>query len=476
MGRSPDSEYQDLKDRLKEFFSKLSQYKKTLEDMREWAMKLDQQHMTHAFFENIFILEFSQYTSLLTLLKDLEAKLDTYEEGKIRPEGEESEMNVRLRLNESEEKLRSIFDSSPNAITVTDLEGKITDCNQATLDLHGYASKKELIGKSAFDLIARRDHEKALMNLKRTLEEGAVKGVEYTFMKRDGREFPAELSAGVVRDVQDKPESFMAITMDISARKRAEKGRRDSEERLKILFEEAPDALFLIDLHGEFIDCNKAAERLTGYTKEEIIGKSFAELRLLPEEQIPVAFEGMAEAIEHKITGLDRYNLRRKDRTEAVVEIKAQAVNIKDKTFMLGIVRDVTARSLAEQELAIKDQVVGSSVLGVAISDPAGALAYVNDAFLKMWGYGDAQEVLGKSAVDFWKEKKKASKAIAALQQEGRWEGKLVARKKDGSAIEVHISARLAKDKEGDPIGMTGTFIDQGVWKILAASSTANFS
>ncbi len=458
-----DKEYQGLKGRLSNFVTKLGQYKKTLEDMRESAFKFDKEHKTHAFFANLFMMEFAQYTSLLTLLKDLEAKLDEYEAGGSRI------------LSESEEKLRCVLASSPVAVTCSDLEGKITDCNQATLDLHGHASKEELIGKSAFDLIAAKDHERAMMNLKRTLAEGSVKGIEYTFLKRDGSEFPAELSAGVVRDAQGRPVSFMAITVDISRRKQAEKERRDSEERLKILFDEAPDAYFLIDLHGEFVDCNRAAERLTGYAKEEMIGKSFSELRLLPPEQIPVAFEGMAEAMEHKITGLVEYNLRRKDRTEAVVEIKAQAINIKDKTFMLGVVRDVTARSLAEQELTVKDLLLGSSVTAFAVSDTGGVLGYVNDAFLKMWGYDDEREALGRSVVDFWKEKKEASKAIERLGREGSWEGRLAARKKDGSTFEVHISARVAKNKAGTPIGMTASLLDQGMWEILAALPTISF-
>jgi PAS domain S-box-containing protein len=144
-------------------------------------------------------------------------------------------------------------------------------------------------------------------------------------------------------------------------------------------------------------------------------------------------------------------------------------MNIKDKTFMLGVVRDVTARSLAEQELIIKGQLVESSLLGIAISDSKGALAYVNDAFLKMWDYADAMEVLGRPAVEFWKEKGRASKAIQAVQRAGNWEGKLVAKKRDGSSFEVHISARLAKSKDGEPLGMTGTFIKEGVWKSIAA-------
>lgn len=389
--------------------------------------------------------------------------------------GDISELaKVAQAARDNEARLKSVFAAAPTAITCSDLEGKIADCNQATLDMHGYASKSELVGKSALDFIAAKDRERALLNMERTLAEGAVKNIEYSFLTKDGREFPAELSAALVRDNKGQPASFMAVTMDISRRKQAEKERSESEERLKVLFEEAPDAYFLVDLHGEFVDCNLAAERLTGYARQEIIGRNFTELRLLPPEQVPLAFEGMSEALEHKITGLDEYTLSRKDRTQAVVEIKAKAVNFKGKDLMLAIVRDVTARRLAEQDLVIKDQLVDSSAVAVAVSDPSGALSYVNDAFLKMWGYNSASDVLGRSAVDFWKEKAEASRAMAAVQQAGSWEGKLVARNKVGSTFEAHVSARLAKGKGDKPIGITASLIDQEAWKVLAARSASD--
>ena len=56
---------------------------------------------------------------------------------------------------------KNIFASSPDAITVSDMNGNIVECNQAALDLHGYSSKEELIGKNALEIIAKKDHEKS---------------------------------------------------------------------------------------------------------------------------------------------------------------------------------------------------------------------------------------------------------------------------------------------------------------------------
>ncbi|GAG24130.1 unnamed protein product, partial [marine sediment metagenome] len=134
-------------------------------------------------------------------------------------------------LRSSEEKLRNVFRSSPDAITVTNLEGNITECNQATLEIHGFSSRKELIGKNAFDLIAPKDHQVALENMKKTLKEGFIRNVEYTLLTKDGTEFPAELSASVIRDASGRAASLVAITSDITLRKKMEETLRVERDR-----------------------------------------------------------------------------------------------------------------------------------------------------------------------------------------------------------------------------------------------------
>jgi PAS domain S-box-containing protein len=142
----------------------------------------------------------------------------------------EEKVKERTRnLKESEEKLRSIFAASPDAITATDLEGRIIECNDQAVRIHGYSSKKDLIGKNALMLISTKDHQKAIENTKKTFEQGSVKNIEYAFVTKDGREFPAELSATVIKDATDKSIGFVAMTKDITARKQMEQQLFKSE-------------------------------------------------------------------------------------------------------------------------------------------------------------------------------------------------------------------------------------------------------
>jgi PAS domain S-box-containing protein len=134
------------------------------------------------------------------------------------------------RLRSSEEKLGSVFTSSPDTITVIDLNGKILECNPSALDTYGTLSKDEVLGQNVFEFIAKKDHESLLQDLKRTLQE-SVKDIEYTFLTKDGVEFPVELSASVTKDAHGNPMGFVVIARDITERRRAEEQlRRQSAE------------------------------------------------------------------------------------------------------------------------------------------------------------------------------------------------------------------------------------------------------
>ena len=134
-------------------------------------------------------------------------------------------------------------------------------------------------------------------------------------------------------------------------RKAAEEELRNSEERYQMLFESAPDACYLNDLKGTFVDGNRAAETLVGYGREELIGKSFLKLKLLPLSQIPGAAALLARNARGLPSGPDEFTLRRKDGSRVEVEIRTFPVKLDGRAMVLGTARDITERKRAEEEL-----------------------------------------------------------------------------------------------------------------------------
>ncbi len=162
-----------------------------------------------------------------------------------------------VALRQSEEKLRNIIESSPDAITITDLTGIIVDCNQAAVSLGGFSSKEELIGKSGFILMAEEDHQKAMENYKITAEKGFLRNVPYTLVKKDGHEFPAELSTSVLKDGSGNPVSFVAVVRDITERKKMQGELEKYSQQLEDMVEHRTKQLK--DTQGQLVKAERFA-------------------------------------------------------------------------------------------------------------------------------------------------------------------------------------------------------------------------
>lgn len=167
-----------------------------------------------------------------------------------------AEEALRLR----EEQYRKMVETSPDAITVTDLEGKLIASNRQAALIHGYNSEREMVeaGLNAFDFIAPEDRQRAFENAKKTMETGFIRNVEYNILRKDGTSFPAELNASVILGENGEPTAFLGIARDISKRKLY-------QIRLEVLHEHATkikSALNIIEVATLTLD---AVEQVLGF-------------------------------------------------------------------------------------------------------------------------------------------------------------------------------------------------------------------
>jgi PAS domain S-box-containing protein len=137
---------------------------------------------------------------------------------------------VEDSLRESEERYRSLVETSPDCIVLTDLSGSVLMVNQSGVGLFGYGSKEELAGKSVLDLIAPEDGPRAELSMRTKPAEGMARREEYTLVRKDGSRFYGEIIAALLKNAAGEPTGFISVTRDVTERKRAEERLRKLNE------------------------------------------------------------------------------------------------------------------------------------------------------------------------------------------------------------------------------------------------------
>jgi PAS domain S-box-containing protein len=141
---------------------------------------------------------------------------------------------VEAVLRASEARYRTLVETSPNGITLADLEGRLLLCNQQAARLHGYANPEAMLGTDFFKLVAPAERRFAALNTQKALNEKRVTHAEVTLLRRDGSQFPADISTAVLRNTAGAATGFVSITRDITERKKA----IDAEKQLVMLEKE----------------------------------------------------------------------------------------------------------------------------------------------------------------------------------------------------------------------------------------------
>lgn len=268
-------------------------------------------------------------------------------------------------LAASEEKHRAIFESATDAFFIIDFSGKVVEVNPSTCKLYGYP-RQELIGKNTLELIHPSSHYLFEEFIDSLQKKGSFTG-ETIDVRKDGTTFNTEVIGSVIQYNNEK--HMLAIIRDVSQRKRIEKALIENERRFRTLFSNDPDAIFLAEAEtGIIVDVNPAAEKLTNKKRDEIIGMHQALLH--PEDIRNELREKFQQGVAAKSTIVNSEVIT-SDYKRIPVEILAAVVDLDDKTYFMGLFRDVSERKEAEEKLkdalTFNETVINSSTLGKAV-------------------------------------------------------------------------------------------------------------
>ncbi len=300
---------------------------------------------------------------------------------------------AELRIRESEEKYRKLFDFSPEPIMVHQHE-KFLFINAAGVKFLGAENESRLIGKNVFDFL-HPDYHQVVKERIVQLQEGAEKLplTSIKFIRLDGSVIDAEVST--ISFLHEGKLAAQVVLRDITERKITEDLLRESEDRNRSIIEYSPDAI-AVHSNGKIIFVNPAAVKLIGAkSADELINKPV--LELMHPDYKGFAKERIIRALRDNVPlPPAAEKIIKLDGTVIDVEITSVPINYGGTKSLQVILRDITEQKRANEQVKKLSQAVEQSPSSIIITDLSGSIEYVNPKFTKVTGY-TFEEVIGKN-------------------------------------------------------------------------------
>ncbi|WP_052812986.1 PAS domain-containing hybrid sensor histidine kinase/response regulator [Desulfonatronum thioautotrophicum] len=276
----------------------------------------------------------------------LEARNIAYKGRKVRV-AEFRDITARKNAEEEIRKFKTISDQAVHGIGISDMQGNLLYINTYFAQIHGY-QPEELLGRN----LAVFHDDRQLVEVHKFREmlvaEGQLINQEVWHAHKNGTVFPMLMSGVVIRNEREQPKFLAATAIDITERKQVEEALRENEERFRILFSHNPDPLFIWRMDDFLFDVNDAACRLLGYTREELLGMTLADIQAPSVRGCP----GTIVSREVTLSAFETLDLH-KDGTEIPVEVVTAPITLQGKSYALSATRNITERKRAETALAI---------------------------------------------------------------------------------------------------------------------------
>jgi PAS domain S-box-containing protein len=366
-------------------------------------------------------------------------------------------------LRESEERYRTLIETSPDPIIMYDLSGKILSANAEAARIYGAAGIDDFLSevKTVFDVLTADGRAFAEENFKRTLKQGASQKNEYTVRRRDGSIIITEINSSLVKSATGGPAAFISVIRDITDRKRAEDALRGSEERFRGLVETSPDMLWEIDLSGTFRYISPRVRDILGYEPSELTGRPV--LLLVGEHAREFVRGEMAKHAAAK-TGLFTLEVpaRHKDGRDLAIEIRSAPITDASGTVtgLRGTAHDITVRRQALSALAESEEnyrkLVATVPDIVVRTDLNGNILFANEKVLQLGGYSGEREIIGTPVFAFFapEDLPRAidNTRLMFERQLGPVEYTFITR--DGTRHLLEINGDVLRNPDGTPSGM----------------------
>ena len=319
------------------------------------------------------------------------------------------------------EAYKTIFENLPFVAFTLDRDGRVLEANEYTEKLTGLKAKDVINKKfSELGLLGKKDMIRAFLEFRKNLQGKVTEKTIYTLRLKDGGELLLELIGIPIRE-NGRVIKVLDVGSDVTERSKEEGLIKSSEESYRSLIELAPNGIISTNLKGVVTSCNLAFVKLTGFGKDEIVGKHFTQLPTLNKRDIPNYIKLFSSILRGKIPEPFKFEWKKRDGSVRLGEINIGLIKSSNKLIgVQAFVSDITERKAVEDRIRESEQkyrfLVDSMQEMAFILSKTGHILFANRATLKSLGYSE-EEVVGKSITAFLT-KGSLKQAFYALAQE----------------------------------------------------------
>jgi PAS domain S-box-containing protein len=361
-------------------------------------------------------------------------------------------------LLKERKQLKNIIDASPIAIWFKDTKNNFLRVNETAAKITKM-SIQDMEGHSADEIFPLETVEYYQDDLevinsgksKLAIIESATSNGKISWLRTD--KIPWYDGNGNIAGI-------IAFSEDITERFASEKKLIASELRYRRLFESAKDGILILDFEsGEIVDVNPFLVKMLGYSYKELLGKELWEIGVF--KNIAVSKEAFYELQKMEYIRFENMPFETKNGKRISVEFVSNVYEVDNKKVIQCNIRDITERKLAEEEIKMLAHSISSINECVSITDNKDKIIFVNDAFLKTYGYS-REELIGSHIHMLQPNDVKVNIGykILSLSRNGSWKGEVINQRKNGSLFPIFLSTSVIKDEKGNPIALIGVATD----------------
>ena len=322
-------------------------------------------------------------------------------------------------LSRSEKRYREMALLLPQTIYEANSEGFLTYMNKAGIDMFGYSEEDLRRGVNVINVIVNEDRDRLYINFLGVVGGTSTHGNKYMALRKDGLRFPVEIfSVPIIEN--DKHVGARGVIYDISERVKAETELMKSHELFRVLVEANPFSINLSDTDGRIVIINNAFLEYSGFTREEVIGKTFEELEI----KIDNEEDARKELREKGFINNFETTIYYKNGNKRDIILHSAVINVNNEKAVLSSTIDITERKILENKLKENEELFRTMTemvpYSIHILDKDFKHVAANEAFLKRFHF-TMDDIRGKSFKDlgFIEEEEAAYNIAMELRSKG---------------------------------------------------------